>query len=515
MIILFLGANMLFAQTIGWVRTGGFYMNDSAAERIYDAFLIDDFNGDGYPEAVVIGSHMYFDFHSNDFLRFFWGGTGILDTIPDFEITIWDTIPDPPYLGIIENAEIIGDINGDGYNDLAIGMPRYTDECMTYNCGKVFVYFGGPDMDTICDWSFSSSEHYYHYLGSYVNGLGDWNSDGYDDFMVNGSWDDVSALGRIYIFFGGSPLSLTPAKVICGPSEGYSLGGCVVGDIDGDSLSDIITGGWTEEGIEYSVIKGHTNVDSVFLETFFSAPEGHWFTPVGDINGDGKNDVFFELYELEFSILTDISPLTMTPFDYSHWYAGLCLIKDIGDVNSDGIDDIYVFDRMGDYSDFVSYTSILAGDTALDFTEIYSSESLWGAIDIGKDLNGDGYPEAIVMDYIQIRPDSAYYWYDLITLNVYYANIDNKPIFKPDEIRISAYPNPFNSAVMIALDWPGVETQDIASLQIEVFDINGRMVEKIPLNPPLTRGTSDSPLVKGGQGGIITWQPAPALGSGV
>lgn len=175
---------------------------------------------------------------------------------------------------------------------------------------------------------------------------------------------------------------------------------------------------------------------------------------------------------MNFSILTDISPLTMTPFDYPHWYAGLSIIRDIGDVNSDGIDDIYVFDRSGDFTDYVSYTSILAGNTSLDFTELFSSESLWGAIDIGKDLNADGYPEAIVMDAIQVTPDSAYWLYDLITLNPDYSIVDEAEMGNPKYNFLSVYPNPFNSSLDISYQLP----KEVENLAINIYNMSGSLV---------------------------------------
>ncbi|RKZ29592.1 hypothetical protein DRQ36_08170 [bacterium] len=47
---------------------------------------------------------------------------------------------------------------------------------------------------------------------------------------------------------------------------------------------------------------------------------------------------------------------------------------------------------------------------------------------------------------------------------------------KPEALSISAYPNPFNSAVRITV---GAIRE--SPLQIEIFDINGRMVADIPL----------------------------------
>ena len=78
----------------------------------------------------------------------------------------------------------------------------------------------------------------------------------------------------------------------------------------------------------------------------------------------------------------------------------------------------------------------------------------------------------------------------------------------PEHSGISVYPNPFNSAVRIS-----VETLHATSLQIEVFDINGRMVAEIPVG--------SRPASTAGDAGVAptnreyTWTPDQSIGSGV
>ena len=82
---------------------------------------------------------------------------------------------------------------------------------------------------------------------------------------------------------------------------------------------------------------------------------------------------------------------------------------------------------------------------------------------------------------------------------------------KPMQIALSAYPNPFNSAVRIE-----VESGEWRVESLEIFDIVGRRVgELIPPGPPFTRGEEEkSALSKGDLGGFL-WQPDESLPSGV
>jgi len=88
---------------------------------------------------------------------------------------------------------------------------------------------------------------------------------------------------------------------------------------------------------------------------------------------------------------------------------------------------------------------------------------------------------------------------------------------RPDEFRISAYPNPFNSAVRIAVDAPSVgaglvERSEIPRTHafVEIFDIAGRMVAEIPAN-----GSESAKPSSTNASGAYRWQPDESLGSGV
>ncbi|RKZ31211.1 hypothetical protein DRQ36_02845 [bacterium] len=71
----------------------------------------------------------------------------------------------------------------------------------------------------------------------------------------------------------------------------------------------------------------------------------------------------------------------------------------------------------------------------------------------------------------------------------------------PRYINIEVYPNPFNSAVMISI---GAIHE--LPLQIEIFDINGRIVYEMSVG---ARGASPPP------NGNVVWSPNKSLGSGV
>jgi len=92
-----------------------------------------------------------------------------------------------------------------------------------------------------------------------------------------------------------------------------------------------------------------------------------------------------------------------------------------------------------------------------------------------------------------------------------YAGIEeSSPYSKPEAFALSAYPNPFNSAVTISLS---CHSRAIGNPEIEIYDINGRRVENLSVGDGFPVPSSN------GRGNLaptnIIWQPSPSLGSGV
>ncbi len=105
-----------------------------------------------------------------------------------------------------------------------------------------------------------------------------------------------------------------------------------------------------------------------------------------------------------------------------------------------------------------------------------------------------------------------------------YTGIPENPSAKPAAFVISAYPNPFNSSVTIALD--GVGDGSPVPLSVEIYDVAGRMVAvaepvEVPVGEGLkpsrssitqkTGGSKTAPL----RNGEFIWRPDESLGSGV
>ncbi len=117
---------------------------------------------------------------------------------------------------------------------------------------------------------------------------------------------------------------------------------------------------------------------------------------------------------------------------------------------------------------------------------------------------------------------------ELITyygIGIDYDAIPETPL-QPKDINISAHPNPFNSAVTISVDY-GSESRSVeqvgygpAAAEIEIYDVNGRMVQPLTEPVEVRGGAHDNPPstqtgCKQGSGGVIVWRPDPSVTSGV
>ena len=241
---------------------------------------IGDVNGDGiddfmfsaiyhnYNDLGVYGGSVFTVYGRKD-----WsvgeGSDGIItvDELQQNGVTYYGFLAETVFGNRIKN---IGDVNGDGYKDVAITL-GYDGSSYTIHFGRVDILFGGPqwhsnNKGTAYDiTALNNTNGMTHVsiqdedgfntkngLGSNLASLGDFNNDGFDDFVMSDNQYDGSADGGVIVFFGRpnnewqnsyTPQDLqTPGRslIITETADDQSIGEFpATGDFNGDGFKDL------------------------------------------------------------------------------------------------------------------------------------------------------------------------------------------------------------------------------------------------------------------------------------
>jgi hypothetical protein len=154
-----------------------------------------DLNGDGYTD-IVIGS----DYKDSvpwgwDAEVYIYFGGVLFDTEEDLILRpdTQSTFPQTLFGQYLS----VGDFNGDGYNDVVISATSYDLDIIR---GKIFVFYGGPNLDDICDYSVTAQANSIHDFGYSISCSGDVNYDGCNDIFTRG-WFPELAVKLVECFF--------------------------------------------------------------------------------------------------------------------------------------------------------------------------------------------------------------------------------------------------------------------------------------------------------------------------
>ncbi len=218
-------------------------------------------------------------------------------------------------------VDIVDDVNGDGISDILVGAPNYGLADDEQGWGACYVIFGkNGNFPNLIDVADLNGENGFllvgekHATGISVHGIGDFNIDGVNDFIVRSDGSDKNGV----VIFGrtdGFPEKVLVSEL--GFGEGFDVSSFDLGyynryglrgvsDINNDGIKDLLLGNFTDDEV-YVLLGGHPPYATVVQLDLLDGTErfkyksnndffGYAVDGIGDINGDGIGDIVVGAY---------------------------------------------------------------------------------------------------------------------------------------------------------------------------------------------------------------------------
>ncbi len=384
-----------------------------------------DVNGDGYSD-VIVGSSFNDNGQADEGRASVYLGSsaGLASS------AAWTAESDQANANFGLSAVTAGDVNGDGYSDVIVGAPQFSNGQALE--GRVFVYLGSAlGLATSDAWTARGNQAGAEF-GRSVASAGDVNGDGYSDVIVgapkydNGESDE----GRAFAFLGSeNGLSNTPVWAAESDTANASFGDAVsgAGDVNGDGYSDVIVGasnysnGETAEGRAFVYLGSSAGLSASAVWTVesnqVSARLGVSVATAGDVNGDGFGDVILGadgfdngqanegrafLYLGSPTGLAATAAWTAEGDSFSATFGAS--VAGAGDVNRDGFSDVIVGAPLfTNPHAFQGRAYVYLGSSAgLAASATWTAEvpadgaQFGGSVSSAGDVNGDGYSDVLI-----------------------------------------------------------------------------------------------------------------------
>jgi hypothetical protein len=312
-----------------------------------------DFNGDHMPDFVNIAS-------GSSSLTVFYGSK--TDSLANPIVIKTNSTPFA--------VSSLGDINGDGFDDLLVAHQ--------WGNNKTTIYYGSKNGLTETS-KFIMKDDTYGFGHSIAEGSGDINNDGYDDIVVN--MRGKKSPPSTYVYYGAPDKEYSqPDYVIKYDEELISpVQGSIVGDLNDDGYDEVVSITCSGKRNEYRILRiyygseagiSEEDMQLIQLEVYpVSIKYSLTIAQVNDVNNDGIDDLVLGnqfasdsiqheggiilFYGAKNRINNEPDAIISNPEPEFNVRFG-SRIDGIGDINHDGFNDIIVGSPSA-YKAFIFY----------------------------------------------------------------------------------------------------------------------------------------------------------------
>jgi hypothetical protein len=382
-----------------------------------------DVNGDGYADVIMSVFASEFGVSKDGKVYLNYGTGNGLTPAP-----VWTGICTQESANFGEAIANAGDVNADGFADIIIGAPRYSNG--QDNEGAVFVYYGSPDgLKKEYSW-ITEGQQANAFFGTSVSSAGDVNKDGYADIIIGSHFYDNGETneGKVFVYLGSaSGLAKEPVWTAESNQVSANFGKSVTaaGDINKDGYSDILIGapnfdnGQNNEGRAFLYLGSNMGLTQSPAWTGESnqtdANFGNSVASGGDVNGDNFSDVIIgaNRYDEGMSNVGKIyvylgasNGLSMYP-DWSHTgnimdgNLGIS-VASAGDINGDGFGEIIIGSFNSNAQNPAGSAFVFSGSArgvtshVVEIAILNNPQALVGqSVSTAGDINGDGYADVV------------------------------------------------------------------------------------------------------------------------
>jgi hypothetical protein len=312
-----------------------------------------------------------------------------------------------------------GDVDGDGYADLAIGAPLLKTAASLRPSGEVWLVYGnaqGPGQftDEKPTQRFRISAQYSSGYG--LPPLGDFDGDGRADLAVIGSNENYDERVAA-IALGGDVM---PGRVIDFADMNREFTeNAARGDFDNDGFLDVVFGGTsTRNPVMAFGSRGNPYID--YLSLPIDSDEGCIAYGVGDLDGNAHADVLLvpktpctPLAPLPFFVLDGVD-LFPTPYDIlqnSVSWPSTCKSPTFiaaGDIDADGHADVAMVTDKSRIDIFPGAHFGLDLDAISTLSQ--PSPSAFAVVSEGGDFDGDGFSDLPFLTLAETRAELQIAW---------------------------------------------------------------------------------------------------------